>query len=76
MPPALGANSPLPSIPASQEASKNETLKEDRDEAHIVVGAIFDQALEGKFSVSVVATALGHALESGGLTIAAATGPI
>ncbi len=32
------------------------------DDADIIVGAIFDQALEGKFRVSVVATGLRHAV--------------
>ena len=30
------------------------------DDADIIVGAIFDQSLEGKFRVSVVATGLDH----------------
>ena len=33
------------------------------DDADIIVGAIFDQALEGKFRVSVVATGLRRGLE-------------
>ena len=35
------------------------------DDADIIVGAIFDQALEGKFRVSVVATGLRHAVAAG-----------
>jgi cell division protein FtsZ len=45
------------------------------DDADIIVGAIFDQALEGKFRVSVVATGLPRAQEGDGLTIVAAASP-
>jgi cell division protein FtsZ len=45
------------------------------DDADIIVGAIFDRVLEGKFRVSVVATGLSRSPESGGLTIVAAASP-
>jgi cell division protein FtsZ len=40
-------------------------------DADIIVGAIFDQALEGKFRLSLVATGLSRAPDRDGLTIVA-----
>jgi cell division protein FtsZ len=40
-------------------------------DAGIIVGAIFDQALEGKFRLSLVATRLSRAPDRDGLTIVA-----
>ena len=64
----MGARGVLVSISGGMDMTLfeiDEAATRIRDEvgadADIVVGAIFDQALEGKFRVSVVATGLRHA---------------
>ena len=65
----MGARGVLVSISGGMDMTLfeiDEAATRIRDEvgadADIVVGAIFDQALEGKFRVSVVATGLRHAV--------------
>ena len=72
----MGARGVLVSISGGMDMTLFEVdeaatrIREEVDnDADIIVGAIFDPALQGKFRVSVVATGLGHAPDSGGLTI-------
>ena len=77
----MGAKGVLVSISGGMDMTLFEVdeaatrIREEVDgDADIIVGAIFDRALEGKFKVSVVATGLGHAPQSDGITIIAAAG--
>ncbi len=77
----MGAKGVLVSISGGMDMTLFEVdeaatrIREEVDgDADIIVGAIFDRALEGKFRVSVVATGLGHAPQSDGITIIAAAG--
>jgi cell division protein FtsZ len=77
----MGAKGVLVSISGGMDMTLFEVdeaatrIREEVDsDADIIVGAIFDPALEGKFRLSVVATGLSEALDRDQLTIVAAAG--